>query len=250
MSTKDRIIQALEKYKGEYISGEKLAGDLAVSRNAVWKAVNDLKKQGYAIDSVKNKGYMLSESSDIISKAGIELCLRDMKVKKDTGVILDNLFVYDQIDSTNTQAKREIVFDGFDVPHKTTIVARVQSDGKGHSGRNFDSPNGGIYLSMILTPSELVTKEPVNQAVSRMVIDVVESLYDVKAVKKENNSLYVGNQKFCGMLTEALSDLETGVYSRFIVGIGIRADILEKLKDNVPSKNQVIAALIARFAEL
>lgn len=250
MSTKDRVIQALEKYKGEYISGEKLAGDLAVSRNAVWKAVNDLKKQGYAIDSVKNRGYMLSESSDIISKAGIELCLRDMKVKKDTGVILDNLFVYDQIDSTNTQAKREIVFDGFDVPHKTTIVARVQSDGKGHSGRNFDSPNGGIYLSMILTPSELVTKEPVNQAVSSMVIDVVESLYDVKAVKKENNSLYVGNQKFCGMLTEALSDLETGVYSRFIVGIGIRADILEKLKDNVPSKNQVIAALIARFAEL
>ncbi len=250
MSTKDRIIQALEKAKGEYISGEKLAGDLDVSRNAVWKAVNDLKKQGYAIDSVKNRGYMLSESSDIISKAGIELCLRDMKVKKDTGVILDNLFVYDQIDSTNTQAKREIVFDGFDVPHKTTIVARVQSDGKGHSGRNFDSPSGGIYLSMILTPSELVTKEPVNQAVSSMVIDVVESLYDVKAVKKENNSLYVGNQKFCGMLTEALSDLETGVYSRFIVGIGIRADILEKLKGNVPSKNQVIAALIARFAEL
>ncbi len=250
MSTKDRIIQALEKAKGEYISGEKLAGDLAVSRNAVWKAVNDLKKQGYAIDSVKNRGYMLSETSDIISSAGIELCLRDMKVKADVSKILDNLFVYDNIDSTNTQAKREIVFDGFDVPHKTTIVARVQTAGKGHSGRNFDSPNGGIYLSMILTPSELVTKEPVNQAVSGMVIDVVESLYDVKAVKKENNSLYVGNQKFCGMLTEALSDLETGVYSRFIVGIGIRADILEKLKDNVPSKNQVIAALIARFAEL
>ncbi len=250
MSTKDRVIQALEKYKGEYISGEKLAGDLAVSRNAVWKAVNDLKKQGYAIDSVKNRGYMLSETSDIISSAGIELCLRDMKVKADVSKILDNLFVYDNIDSTNTQAKREIVFDGFDVPHKTTIVARVQTAGKGHSGRNFDSPNGGIYLSMILTPSELLTKEPVNQAVSGMVIDVVESLYDVKAVKKENNSLYVGNQKFCGMLTEALSDLETGVYSRFIVGIGIRADILEKLKDNVPSKNQVIAALIARFAEL
>ena len=71
-----------------------------------------------------------------------------------------------------------------------------------------------------------------------------------KAVKKENNSLYVGNKKFCGMLTEAFSDLETGVYSRFIVGIGIRADILEKRKDSLPSKNQVIAALIARFAEL
>ncbi len=250
MSTKDLIIRALEQEKGEFISGEKLAGDLGLSRNAIWKAVNELKKKGYVIDSVKNKGYMLSETSDIISKAGIELCLRDLKVKGDAGAILDNLFVYDSIDSTNAQAKREIVFDGFDVPHKTTIVARVQSDGKGHSGRKFDSPNGGIYLSMILTPSELVTKEPVNQVVSEMVIDVVENLYGVKAVKKENNSLYVGNKKFCGMLTEAFSDLETGVYSRFIVGIGIRADILEKRKDSLPSKNQVIAALIARFAEL
>ena len=250
MSTKDRVIQALEKSKGEYISGEKLAGDLAVSRNAVWKAVNDLKKQGYAIDSVKNRGYMLSETSDIISSAGIELCLRDMKVKADVSKILDNLFVYDNIDSTNTQAKREIVFDGFDVPHKTTIVARVQTAGKGHSGKDFESPNGGIYLSMILTPSELIVKEPVNQVVAKMVTDVLSKKYGVKVSKKENNSLYVGKEKVCGILTEALSDLETGVYTRFVLGIGIRADILNKITDNVPSKNQVLAALIARFAEL
>ena len=250
MSTKDRVTQALEKSKGEYISGEKLAGDLAVSRNAVWKAVNDLKKQGYAIDSVKNRGYMLSETSDIISSAGIELCLRDMKVKADVSKILDNLFVYDNIDSTNTQAKREIVFDGFDVPHKTTIVARVQTAGKGHSGKDFESPNGGIYLSMILTPSELIVKEPVNQVVAKMVTDVLSKKYGVKVSKKENNSLYVGKEKVCGILTEALSDLETGVYTRFVLGIGIRADILNKITDNVPSKNQVLAALIARFAEL
>ena len=250
MSTKDRVIQALEKSKGEYISGEKLAGDLAVSRNAVWKAVNDLKKQGYAIDSVKNRGYMLSETSDIISKAGVELCLRDMKMKTRAKPILDNLSVYDNIDSTNTQAKREIVFDGFDVPHKTTIVARVQSNGKGHSGKNFESPNGGIYLSMILTPSDLVVTEPVNQVVTKIVIDVILDKCGILLDRKENNSLYAGDEKVVGILTEALSDLETGVYTRFVLGIGIRADILEKITDNRPSKNQVLAALIARFAEL
>ena len=250
MSTKDRVIQALEKAKGEYISGEKLAGDLAVSRNAVWKAVNDLKKQGYAIDSVKNRGYMLSESSDIISKSGVELCLRDMKMKTQAKPILDNLSVYDNIDSTNTQAKREIVFDGFDVPHKTTIVARVQSNGKGHSGKNFESPNGGIYLSMILTPSDLVVTEPVNQVVTKMVIDVILDKCGILLDRKENNSLYAGDEKVVGILTEALSDLETGVYSRFIVGIGIRTDILGKKAGDMPSKNQILAALIARFSEL
>ena len=47
MSTKDLIIRALEQEKGEFISGEKLAGDLGLSRNAIWKAVNELKKKGY-----------------------------------------------------------------------------------------------------------------------------------------------------------------------------------------------------------
>ena len=50
MTTKEKIIEALEEAKGEYVSGEKLAEDFELSRNAIWKAVNELKKAGYAVD--------------------------------------------------------------------------------------------------------------------------------------------------------------------------------------------------------
>ena len=49
MNTKERIIQALEEAKGKYVSGESLADDFGLSRNAVWKAINDLKKTGYRV---------------------------------------------------------------------------------------------------------------------------------------------------------------------------------------------------------
>ena len=75
MNTKENIILALEASKGEYVSGESLAENLGVSRNAVWKGVNELKKNGYPIDSVRNKGYKLNASSDIVSKAGITMYL-------------------------------------------------------------------------------------------------------------------------------------------------------------------------------
>ena len=250
MNTKDKIIHALEGSKGEYVSGESLADDLGVSRNAVWKAVRDLKEEGYPIDSVRNRGYMLSGSSDIISKAGIGLSLGGMMPPRLTSELLDRLYVYDDLDSTNTQAKRELLLDGFGILHGTTIVAKVQSSGRGHRGSDFDSPAGGIYLSVILDPAMLHTRKLGAGAVADTVISVLEELYGVKVSKKKDNSLCIGRDKICGILTEAVSDLETGVYSSFIVGIGIRADELLAVSDGSPSKNQVIAALMAEFSKL
>lgn len=247
MNTKEKIIQALEEAKGEYISGESLAEIYDLSRTAIWKGINELKKEGYPIESVRNRGYKLSESSDIISKAGIALCLKEtVRTKKISGM-LDRLYVYDSLDSTNTQAKRELFFGDFGNSHKTVIVAKSQSSGRGHRGSGFESPEGGIYFSMILDPGELPKGEPVTGNAANIVTEVLEKMYGVKVRRKKDNSLYIGKEKVCGILTEAVSDLETGVYSSFIVGIGIRADKLGSLSDCNPSKNAVIASLMERF---
>ena len=250
MNTKERIIQALEEAKGKYVSGESLADDFGWSRNAVWKAINDLKKAGYNIESVRNRGYMLHESSDIISKAGIALCLRRKVSDGTANEILDKLCVYENLDSTNTQAKRELVVYNFDISHKTVIVAKTQSSGRGHGGMGFESPDGGIYLSIILDPKMLQVAGPITETVADMVKSAIEELYGIECDRKKDNSLYVGKDKICGILTEAVSDLETGVYSSFIVGIGIRSDILPKVSDLSPTKNLVIASLIAGFYKM
>ena len=72
MTTKNRILELLEQRRGESISGERLAEILGISRNAVWKAVKELQKDGYNIVAVTNKGYCLSDENDIISIPGIK----------------------------------------------------------------------------------------------------------------------------------------------------------------------------------
>lgn len=72
MGTKNRILELLEQRRGESLSGERLAEILGISRNAVWKAVKELQKDGYNIVAVTNKGYCLSDENDIISIPGIK----------------------------------------------------------------------------------------------------------------------------------------------------------------------------------
>ncbi len=250
MNTIDKIIQALEAAKGEYVSGESLAEEFGLSRNAIWKGINELKKDGYPIESVRNKGYMLPGDSDMISKAGIALCLGNELRSRSLSGMIDNLYVYDELDSTNIQARRELLLDDFDIVHKTVIIAKTQSLGRGHRGTLFDSPDGGIYLSMILDPAKLHRPGSVTGDVADIVTTVLEELYGIRVVKKKDNSLYTDKEKICGILTEAVSDLETGVYSSFIVGVGIRADVLGKASESKPSRNRVIASLMMRFAKM
>ena len=59
MTVKSRLLEILEKEKGETLSGEKLAGELHCTRAAIWKAVKSLREEGYMIEAGPNKGYML-----------------------------------------------------------------------------------------------------------------------------------------------------------------------------------------------
>jgi BirA family biotin operon repressor/biotin-[acetyl-CoA-carboxylase] ligase len=250
MNTKENIILALEASKGEYVSGESLAEDLGVSRNAVWKGVNELKKTGYPIDSVRNKGYKLNASSDIVSKAGITMYLGRKAQKSTIKKMLDNLYVYDEIDSTNNQAKRNVYFEGYQLTHKTIVIAKSQSAGQGHKGSSYDSPEGGIYLSIILDPKSLRKDEPVNITISDIVCNVIEKMYQVQVQRKEYNAIFVGKKKVSGILTDAVTELETGEYKSFISGVGIRADILGEISGVTPSKNEIIAVLMEEFSKM
>nr|HRL87385.1 HTH domain-containing protein [Candidatus Fimenecus sp.] len=90
MSVKNDIRSELEAHRGEDISGQYLAEKLGVSRNAVWKAINSLKNDGYKITSSTNKGYCLSESCDILSQSTIErLCGENTDIK-----------IFESLDST------------------------------------------------------------------------------------------------------------------------------------------------------
>ena len=56
----------------KFVSGQELCNRFGVSRTAVWKAINQLKKEGYRIEAVQNKGYHMVSSPDLLSKYELE----------------------------------------------------------------------------------------------------------------------------------------------------------------------------------
>ena len=96
MSTKDTVLVLFEKNKGFFISGERIAEELNISRTAVWKAVKKLQSEGYEIKAVTNRGYCLDKESDVLTERGIRSNLQDYC--KD---LRPEVFV--RVDSTNTK---------------------------------------------------------------------------------------------------------------------------------------------------
>ena len=126
-----------------YVSGQQLCEKFQVSRTAVWKVMEQLKEEGYQIEAVRNRGYRLSESPDILSQAEIESRVSTRWAGR-------NVSYFRETDSTNTQAKR-LGEEG--APAGTLVAADRQMAGKGRRGRSWDSPPGrDIYMSLLLRP--------------------------------------------------------------------------------------------------
>lgn len=216
MSTKNRILELFEQQRGESLSGEYLAGILNISRNAVWKAVKELQKDGYNIVAVRNKGYCLSDENDIISIPGIKPFLSER-----SRFYANKIQVYKSLESTNKTAK-EMAVAGAE--HGTIIISDCQTMGRGRYSRNFFSPSGGgVYMSIVLRPEAMHFKNPsaVTAFAAVSVCEAIESI-SAKAPKiKWVNDIFIDGKKVCGILTEAVTDFESGGLDWVVLGIGI-----------------------------
>lgn len=253
MTVKSKTLEMLENHRGEFFSGEKLAETIGVSRNAVWKAIKQLESEGYPIKAVKSKGYSLEESSD-------KLSLQGMKPYLDQSIDATQINVYDSIDSTNNRAK-ELAVAGAE--HGTVIIANEQTKGRGRYGKVFESPKDtGIYMSLIIRPDELSNIEPsLMTAYSAVIVaDVLSHFTGENIGIKWVNDLFLKRKKVCGILTEAVTNLETGKLDWIVVGIGINVSTDSRLfSDQVQSvatalfddknvvRNHIAAEIINQF---
>lgn len=215
MSVKSQVLQILEAHCGTYVSGEELAGRLSCSRAAVWKAVKALREEGYVIDSGTNRGYAMGESNDILSAAAIE---------RYSSVCKAPIYVYKEVSSTNDLLKEKVLMGKELLPHGTMVLAEHQTNGKGHSGKSFASPGGdGIYMSVLLRPQKTVGHSLLlSQSAAVAVHDGVEKQCGVSLEIKWVNDLLYEGRKVCGILTEAVTDFETGEIDFAVVGMGVR----------------------------
>lgn len=216
---KDKIIHLLEDNRGTCLSGEKIAEMLGVSRTAIWKNIKALKEEGFNIETVSGRGYTLAKDNNTISKEGISIDLNP-------DISLD---LYDSLDSTNTTAIQLI---GQGAANKTLVVANTQVKGKGRLGRSFYSPKDtGIYMSMILKANMSIDKSIlITSAAGVATTRGIKETTGINTKIKWVNDIYIGNKKVGGILTEAVTDFESGSISHIIVGIGVNCST-ETFKD-------------------
>lgn len=215
MSTKTRVLALLEAQRGESISGERLAGMLGISRNAVWKAVKELQKDGYRIVAVTNKGYCLSDENDILSIPGIKPFLSPKSQP-----YANQIEIFKSLESTNKTAKEMAVAGA---AHGTVIISDCQTMGRGRYSRNFFSPAGGLYMSLVLRPEGLRFENPtaVTAFAAVAVCEAIESVCQKVPEIKWVNDIFLDGKKVCGILTEAVTDFESGGLDWVVLGIGI-----------------------------
>ena len=241
---KSEILRLLKESEG-YVSGQQLCEQFQVSRTAVWKVVDQLKKEGYEIEAVPRKGYRLVESPDVLSEAELE----SLRSTKWAG---KSIFVFKETDSTNIQAKAG---GEKGEPHGTLYVAE-----RGRRGRRWESPAGeSIYMSLLLRPEFPPVKAPMLTLV--MALAVARALREQTGVDvqiKWPNDLVVQGRKICGILTEM--SIEMTWINYVVIGIGINVnqnEFPEELKDCASSlkmetgrrfrRSHLIAAVMEHF---
>lgn len=213
-STKEKILELFEQNKGTYFSGAQIAETLHVSRTAVWKAVESLREEGYALEAAPGRGYALSPDTDIVSAQGVGKYLgRDFDL---------DFEVLEEVTSTNTLLKEKAAAGARE---GTVIIANSQTGGKGRLGRSFFSPlNTGLYISVLLRPADI----PPQRALKITTMAAVAACRAIDAVLPDQirpqikwvNDIFLRGKKVVGILTEASVSMENGNLEYAVLGIG------------------------------
>lgn len=237
MSTKSKILEALEHAHGEWVTGGGLAAELGISRTAVWKGVEAARRDGFRIDSVTGRGYRLVTAGDTLSPESIRPYLTHPE-------LADRILVEPVTDSTNTDAKKILLAGDTST---AAVFALRQNGGHGRKGRPFFSPPGGIYMSAILhprlEPDQIVL---ITTAACVCVCRAISHVTGCEPQIKWVNDLFLNGKKICGILTEAITDVESGTIGAIVIGIGINYCLPE---DVIPEELRTIVGGIVTADE-
>ena len=223
MKSHQLVYQILAR-ENDYVSGEKIGEELNLSRTSIWKAIQRLQQEGLEIDSIKNRGYKLIQGDLILPELIQENTNLTIRYKPETK-------------STQTDAK-----EGIEAGNKgnTLYLSTCQTAGRGRFQRPYYSPSqGGIYMSLHIQPNLPYEKLPsYTLLVAAAVYKAIKNLTMIEVDIKWVNDIYFKNKKIAGILTEAMTSVETGLVTDVIIGLGINfsiADFPDDLKEKAGS---------------
>lgn len=222
------LLQILRENRGKFVSGQELAAKLGLSRTAVWKHVEILRREGYVIEARAKAGYRLLSAPDRLYPEELAPVL--------AGLRLGRFVSYHERVGSTMEVARGLAENGAE--EGTVVLAETQEAGRGRLGRVWTSPYGlGLWFSLILRPRLLpahVAKVTLLAAVA--MARAVEEVAGVHPGIKWPNDLYLGGRKVCGILTELKGQADAVEY--LILGVGINVNQRE---DDFPVELRPVA---------
>ncbi len=209
-SNEELILAFLADGGEEFTSGEALSDKLGLSRTAVWKHVESLRKLGYRIDAAPARGYRLVEVPDRLTALELSPLLNTRELGR-------TLHYQESLASTNELAFQLASEGAF---HGEIVITEQQTAGKGRRGRSWCSPPGlNLYFSAILRPELPPQRAPELTLVTAIALAETLREAGVEARIKWPNDVQVEGKKIAGILTELSADQDRVHY--VIVGVGV-----------------------------
>jgi len=210
---KEKILDYLNK-KHDYLSGDQISKHLGISRQGLWKHIQELKDSGYQIAAVPHLGYRLESCPDRLFPFEITRSLNTKFIGK-------KIHYFDYLASTMDFAM-QLGVDG--AAGGSLVLAESQIKGRGRLGRSWFSPKyKGIYLSLILRPKISPAACPILTLMSAVSIcEAVKEVMDLDVQIKWPNDVLIHNKKVAGILTEMNAEVDKVNF--VVIGIGLNVN--------------------------
>jgi len=222
ISRNDTSLLVLNELKAGVVSGEEIASRLGISRTAVWKAVEKLRKAGYGIKARKKAGYKLVSSPEFSAYEVAGVCF-----ERGARVDVKEVHHYSTVDSTNERAKEK---------PGIVVIADEQTAGKGRLGRKWYSNRGGLYFSISLHPR--LPMEDMPKVTLMAGVAVCQALSFANARLKWPNDIRINGLKVAGILCELFGEADI---PSVVVGVGIN------VTNPIPDEIKDIATNLSKF---
>jgi BirA family biotin operon repressor/biotin-[acetyl-CoA-carboxylase] ligase len=231
---------------GGYVSGQQIAGRLGITRAAVWKQVENLRSDGFLVESSTNRGYRLAGVPDIPSQEVLSSILN-------TSVFGKVIEYHEEIQSTNDRAME---LGRENAPEGTVITADAQTAGKAKFGGSWESPSGkNLYLSVLLYPGVSADRcFEIERLALESLSSAVTSMYPELPLTLLESGLFSDKSKIGGVLCELSGEI--GRVDYLVAGIGLnvthhstspRHESISSLTGKTPSRAELTASVLEFF---
>lgn len=217
---KEKILDYLNK-EDDYLSGDQISKHLGISRQGLWKHIQELKDSGYEIVAVPHLGYRLQSCPDRLFPFEVSRNLHTKFIGTSAMLSAEKIHYFDYLASTMDLAM-QLGMDG--AASGSIVLAESQIKGRGRLGRGWFSPKyKGIYLSLILRPKIPPAACPVLTLMSAVSIcEAVKEVLGLDAQIKWPNDVLICNKKVAGILTEMNAEVDKVNF--VVIGIGLNVN--------------------------